>query len=105
MMEGPPYRQLELVAHDITVGVLARHLAVTGIKISIKRSYVPIAGPVHSQGITLSFCAEHAAIACAPWSPETESPSYASQPLALQCKDAMLSVVCEGSMLLEVRVH
>ncbi len=62
MMEGPPYRQLELVAHDITVGVLARHLAVTGIKISIKRPYVLIAGAVHSQGMSLSCHAEHAAI-------------------------------------------
>ena len=59
MMEGPPYRLLRSLAHDITVGVLSQHLAVTGIKIEIGRPYVPITGAINSKGIACSLAAGH----------------------------------------------
>ena len=68
-MEGPPYSCLEFVAHDISVGVLARHSAVTGIKISVGRPYVPIPGPIHSQGNTFSLHAGQAEAVAVTWLP------------------------------------
>jgi dihydroneopterin aldolase len=55
-MEGPRHNLLESVAHDIAVGVLAQHLSVTGIKISIQRLFFPVAGMLKSQGVSLSTC-------------------------------------------------
>ena len=49
-MEGPPRKHLETAAHDVVVGVLAEHLDVSGMKISIQRLYAPVGGALTSQG-------------------------------------------------------
>ena len=43
VMEGPPRKHLETAAHDVIIGVLAEHLNLTGMKISIQRPYAPVA--------------------------------------------------------------
>ena len=65
-MKGPPCSCLESVAHDISVGVLGLHSAVTGIKISIGRPYAPIPGAMRSQGITFSLRAGQAEVVALP---------------------------------------
>ena len=55
VMEGPPRRRLEAAAHDVVVGVLAQHLDVSGMKISIQRLYAPVGGALGSQGKLAHF--------------------------------------------------
>ena len=54
-MEGPPRKHLETAAHDVLVGVLAEHLDVSGMRISIQRLYAPVGGALHSQGKSAHF--------------------------------------------------
>jgi dihydroneopterin aldolase len=54
VMEGPHHNLLESVARKIAVGVLAQHLSVIGIKISVRRPYFPVAGVLKSQGVSFS---------------------------------------------------
>ena len=54
-MEGPPRKRLETAVHDVIVGVLAEHLNVAGMRISVHRLYAPVGGALHSQGKSAHF--------------------------------------------------
>ena len=57
-MEGQPRKHLETAAHNVIVGVLAEHLDVFGMKISIQRLYAPVGGALNSQGKSAHFSDE-----------------------------------------------
>ena len=54
-IEGPPRKQLETAARDVIVGVLAEHLDVCGMRLSIQRLYAPVGGALNAQGKSAHF--------------------------------------------------
>lgn len=54
IMEGPPYRLLESVGQAVCDKLLARHLAVTRVRVRVGKPHVAVEGPVDLLGVEMT---------------------------------------------------